>query len=700
MNRTMRHRDRRGRGGQILIVTLVAISLLVGLVFYVYNSVDQVNQRLEMQGAADAAATAGGGWMARGMNVVALNNTGMSKMLSLVPVLDAQPLGTKMAVEEVTAWEQCLAAQIQRGVGEGGATGNLLATGLEALRSRMAAQRDILLPYNGFLNGGGFSMELTTTYAVAGAGGAPPHGSLWQAAVTMEDFARATAESAGELAQQRAVTLAKANGATAAVLAPLVPVLPARDGTFEDFRPTLKGVLRVDGNGATLEADGADGGAIPDCAYPHRLGPWARLLRWRHQLYGGFIQTGQTWMPPTEGGRTRGGSGNVNVGGRSVGGGARAGVGGGSAGHWQTTGYREPVGYTTYGYYHWAYDHIGGWAIGGGGQAPGSLADTFYCDYVRRLANIKLNYMYPSDANGGRGSAAALVDIHYPQWQFLDYNQARAAVAANPNMQVTSTMFYKVEISSSIPEGGAGWLTPGTYLANGDSPKAIWVTRGDKKMEDPNGWRIQKIADYIWKDQYQYETTYDPRLGIQKTYDPVTGEEQWHPVYAVEFWIFGGIDTGGPVQVSNPANYDPTDRLPLPLMLDTATGEYDGEDPDSGNRREHFAYLGVARRQMEAPVWSNRFHGANAVGGTVTVAQAKVFNSTSWDLWTQDWQVQLMPVTRPSPSGDATAWAGVLQRGASDPNWSPSAGMSVEVERIIQYINAIDPAMAAKFLQH
>ena len=691
---------RRARSGQILVITLLAITLLAGLIFLVYNAADQVNQRLEMQGAADAAGISGADWMARSMNVIAMDNVGISKMLSLVPVLDAQPLGTRMALEEVTAWEQCLAAQLSRGVGAAGPAGPLLTSGLEALRARMAEQRDILRPYDAFINGGGFQMELTTTYAVPGAGGAPPHGALWQAALTMDDLSHATAETAGDLAQQRAGTLGAANGASAAFLVPLRPVVPCRVGTFEDFRPTLKGTLKVTSDAADFQADGAAGGAIPDPNYPHRLGPWARLHRWRHDLLGGFVQTGQTWVPPREGGQVRGGSGHVNVGGRSVGSSARSPGGGSDPGHWQATGYREVIGYTTYGFYHWAGDHISWWAMGSGDEAPGKLRDTFYWDYVHRLADIKLNYMYPADGNGARGAAAALADFHYPQWRFLDYNQARAAVKADPNMQVTSTMFYKVEIHSSVPEGGAGWLTPGTYRTNGQYPKAIWVTRGDKKMEDPNDWGISRVGDYVWKDAYQYETTFDAELGIAETHDPVTGEVQWHPVYAVEFWVFGGIDTGGTVAVSNPANYDPADRLPVPLLLDTGGGDYDGADPDAGWRRRQFAYLGVARRSMEAPAWSRRFYNVNQIGGTLTVAQAKVFNRQSWDLWTQDWQVQLMPVTRLSPSGDAESWAGRIQQGAADPNWQPAGGLAGEVDRALQYLNAIDPTMAQAFLQH
>ena len=80
------------RQGQVLIITIIAMTLLVGPVFYVYNVGDQVNKRLEMQGAADATAVTGAIWMARNMNVVAMNNVGMAKMISLVPILDAQPL--------------------------------------------------------------------------------------------------------------------------------------------------------------------------------------------------------------------------------------------------------------------------------------------------------------------------------------------------------------------------------------------------------------------------------------------------------------------------------------------------------------------------------------------------------------------------------------------------------------------------------
>ena len=171
------------RRGQVLIVTLVAMTLLVGLLFYVYNVGDQVNKRLEMQGAADAVAITGATWMARNMNVVAMNNVGMAKMLSLVPILDAQPLAAQMAYDEVGAWEQGLAGIVAQGRIDPHVTAqteNYLREGTESLRSRMAEQRDILRPFAEAINRPNFDMEKIAHWAKQGVPGAPPHGMLWR----------------------------------------------------------------------------------------------------------------------------------------------------------------------------------------------------------------------------------------------------------------------------------------------------------------------------------------------------------------------------------------------------------------------------------------------------------------------------------------------------------------------------------------
>ena len=163
-----------------------------------------------------------------------------------------------------------------------------------------------------------------------------------------------------------------------------------------------------------------------------------------------------------------------------------------------------------------------------------------------------------------------------------------------------------------------------------------------------------------------YETTQDVQLGIHFQRD-AAGRPIWHPVYMVAWYIWGGIDIGGTIPVENPCNWSSAMDLPAPWLLDTAGGtqDYEGDrvtgqsNSDAGVRRTGFSFLGVARTHKAAPVWPSRFH--HPTGDAMTaVAQAKLFNHTSWDLWTQDWQVQLAPVSQ------WQEWMDRMDRGVGD----------------------------------
>ncbi len=683
------------RNGQILILALLSMSLLVGVMFYVYNVGDQVNRRLEMQGAADAAAITGGGWMARNMNVVAMNNVGMAKMIAEVPVLDAQPLASAMALAEVTQWELALAGivsqpRIDPQISAG--TEQYLRDGVESLRARMETQRDILKPYAEAINTPNFEMEEITHWSRRGvAPGSRPHGMLWRAAVTMQEFSQAAVDSCGVLAQQRASWMARRDTATAAFIVPIRPEMPARLGQYEDFMPPIRGKETIRNEYGTMDPSGGRGGAIPDFTYPYRLGPWARLHKWR-DYESEFIQTGSTWVPGTEGaGQTRGGKGRPGGGGRTVGSSAMQRGGGGRAGHTRATGYRELTGYTTYGPYEWARRHINHWSRGSGNQDPGKLRDTFYYEYMDRISRMKLNYMFPA----GAGEDTITTEIHYPNW-IVPYPTCKA-IGDNQANEVTSTMLYVVEIASKYPEGDGMFMTPGTFRTNGDYPIAIWYPG----WQDPAKWNLPQVSNYVWKDEFTYETTEDSQLGIVKQVIPPgdpDGEVVWHPVYLYAWYIFGGIDTGGTHEVSNPANWESGDILPAPILLDTSTGDYGGDDPDVGWRRRRFTYRGVARKDMKAPFWSAQFRNLSSINGTMTIAQAKVFNNRSWDLWTQDWQVQLSPVTKLLPAGNPDTWVTMMENGV------PDAGAvnidSMEVETALKYLSSLDPEMARVFMNH
>ena len=170
----------RRREGQVLIMTLFAMTLLVGVMFYVYNVGDQVNRRLEMQGAADATAISGADWMARNMNLVAMNNVAMTKMIAEVPILDAQPLASAMALDEVTQWELALRNLIQQARVDPNispATEQYLRDGIESLRSRMEIAARHPAAYAPTINLPQFDMESITHYSRPGyAPGDRPHG--------------------------------------------------------------------------------------------------------------------------------------------------------------------------------------------------------------------------------------------------------------------------------------------------------------------------------------------------------------------------------------------------------------------------------------------------------------------------------------------------------------------------------------------
>ncbi len=201
--RPARRIGRRRRSGQMLVLALLAISLMVGLIFFVYNTGRFINRRVTMQNVADSVAISGAGWIARSMNVIAMNNCGQSRVISLVPIFDSLPVATEIALKEITVWEDGLADQLQRGVPA--TKTDYLRRGLENLRQTMATQRDILAELDQAINGGSFDMRTVTYWSVDGVGGKRPHGSLWRTAKALEEFSQVTYENSDVLAQANAV---------------------------------------------------------------------------------------------------------------------------------------------------------------------------------------------------------------------------------------------------------------------------------------------------------------------------------------------------------------------------------------------------------------------------------------------------------------------------------------------------------------
>ena len=670
---------RRRETGQILVVVLLAIPVLAGLIFYVVNSGDQVNRRVDMQNAADSAAISSAAWMARSMNLLGQNNVAQTRMLALVPILDAFPLSTKMAVEDIAAWEQRLQQQLQVPLPS---SERYLKDGLQSLRDRMVKQRQILQPMDEYFNpGGDLGRPITplTTWYIRGQGGPAPHGRIWQAADALDQFNQATASSAGILSQANAVRYAQASTAELAFVAPVIPTMPAARASFAEYeRPVKTGII-------------PDSSRLMQPPKFHRLGPYDRLYKWRHYQYND-IRERDKLVPGDPGhGAIRNVGSHVGLSGR-IRGSSAMGSSSDPNPHWsyRTVG-RVLLGYTVYGPYEWMLGRITGYSHGGWngerGWYAGELGDTYFHDYQRNVSGIKLGYMWGPQAPKY---------IHYPQW-ITDFPRARTT--AEGGARVARTMFYVVEVRSRYPKGSGGFMSPGSYVTNGKLPIAMWldgwVNPDDWVKKNPEA--VKKIADWIWEDNFTYETTDDAEIGITGHLDGY-GQPVWQKVYMVSQYVFGGIDVGGEIEVTNPTNCSDRAQLPAPVMMDLAYGDYDMSQPhhDLGVRWDVFSHLGIASVNNRAKAWPQRFGSGNPFNGVCAVGQAEIFNTTSWDLWTQDWKCKLIPVSR-SRWGD---WMGKLHDGIGDAGSTDGLVNPDDVQRVQEYLSRFGPELAEDMMHH
>src|SRR5260370_28415161 len=77
------HSDERGTISVLSVVTIVAVTVVLGMVI---NAGRQVDEKVRLQNAADAAAYSGGAVIARGLNALAFSNHLEGEIFGLVAV--------------------------------------------------------------------------------------------------------------------------------------------------------------------------------------------------------------------------------------------------------------------------------------------------------------------------------------------------------------------------------------------------------------------------------------------------------------------------------------------------------------------------------------------------------------------------------------------------------------------------------------
>lgn len=729
------------RRGQVLVITVLATVLLVGMIFFVMNVGDQINRRTAVQNAADSAAISGAVTMARSMNAVATNNVAMSRMLSLIPVMDSLPMNIQVSAEQVSARMDAINKQLAlQATFPNDAMKQPMIDGLKNLGSLCNQEYAILEPMNQLLNTNFMKpgYPVMTAKTVYNEGG--QMGSFWLAAKHLDEFNQATASVAGVAAQQSAARYAFASGADAGFVVPIVPELPVSRGTWNDWYRNGSSRNNVLWDGWIPDLGFAPKYKTPDgpetytedeiLALEKHMGGFCKVLydsmsrdelnRWRFPL------------------RVRGGSNAVQTPGDNFSVNAGGGNGGGvnSVGSmWNYSGWGTgPIfGFSTRGPEYWMYERVKDfwWR-----QLPRSRV------YVKVpngtgwvydvLKDAKLSYMFNPPGGGVEDKT-----FHYPQWH-NDYEEA-GNLYYHESKDAEQTVYFGILIVSPVAPTDPGFAAdlksnPKNNLANPsvtsfedysidadgalrhklwdhsnpDPKDPSWYNHTHKSVtvsvranvKDDKGKTVEKVvilalskqwvkvANYVWEVVFSQSDVRSALLDAEPTAVPLD------PLpWIICRDIFGGADLGGEMPISNPANYASQSDLPAPMLLAQGMDQFNVDNPRRDQPgeplREKFTYFGVAKRSAAATIWPNRFVTLSPSPGNrgpimVGVAQAEIFNPTSWDAWTQDWHAQLIPVS------GVTDWAQKMQSGAADQGRLSGYVASQDISDISQYLTGFN----------
>ena len=554
--RTFARRGRRHRG-QILIMTLLALVLLASMVFFVFNTGEQVNRRMTVQNAADSAGLGGANWMARSMNVEAMNNVGQSRLIAMVGILDSMPLATRLTYQELKAITDGLIAQ--RASLPADARYDLIRTGLDAILYQeimrsfgdqnydpgLVIQLNRVAPVYAAMFPSGVedpTIVQSTHWQVPGQVGPLPHGRLWVGAKALEDFNRATYLASGTLSQITAVRMGSdcidgganadlplrdrrgifPSGMTyaASFLNPVVPEMAAKRGTFQDFRnPIMTGMTPERALAGRQFADlGANctGDVIRDIR-----GPYDMLFKWRKPQITWVGGTGGHMVSPgvtvrTDPRNARGQPGLSPPAPGSAYSTPPVYEGG-------TPGFNRYEGQFVYGIYDWALSKFSPYKDI---VAPNSgMVD--YCDYhIPSLSAAYFNMVTQSDAVKARttpnfmsrlkflsgaklsrmfGVAGAANTIHEPIW-IAGYPAALTQAATN-RPAIKYTWYWVLRVRSSIDplSNPANYMKNPSTFALGNVPKArnpkqdpafsCSVLNGWVDINDTTTWPVPPKAD-------------------------------------------------------------------------------------------------------------------------------------------------------------------------------------------------------------
>jgi len=643
LNRINRRPAARQRG-VVIIITLLAVILLAALIMFVLNLGQQVERRIYMQNTADAAAVSSAAWTARSLNTVALNNVDMARTIALINVLDAMPQSAINVEDESKAFRDRLNQQLASGIGGGPADlTEAVESALRSMRGRYERIVEETEPVNDF-----FDRIDLTTFTHYDPDTMAEKGALWQKLYALDEMNQAIMENLGQVSQsagQRGGEINLRNEADAGVVVlPHGPQVPYERGTFNDFkRPVVWGLLPEN----------------VDDTYSQR-GPWDTVFGWRttqSERVGGQYVEGEIGGVDRGRGTTPASSGSGGNRGRTIGG---------------TT---VVNGYRVYGPREWLIEQVNDFNDSHFVHARLNM-------WVKEIADIKLDRVWPNTFPHFR-------HYHNTEW-VTSYTQAKEAAERHHRTRrlprILQTAYFVVEIKSKYPRGHANFMDDGTWRYANGSPRVSYLGNqngnshgtaagpwagwgGNSPRYDAANWGIEKLNDWVWREEWSYTTLWDTEIGALREEDD-EGNPVRQTIHRIDYFIFAGANLAFDQWPTDPfEGFDPNaDDSPAPMNIDLDQLEHDS----IASRFEHLNYLAVARHTDVPQTWPSKFRGQRPYPNVVSIAQAKVFNNHSWDSWTPMWHARLTPVRDGADQIDLEDWVRFAAQGTPAWNNTPS----------------------------
>jgi len=207
-----------------MFVMIAVFFLLAGLLFLVSNTGDQLNRRVQVQGAADSAALTGATWMARGLNTISFCNVTNTQLLSLIVLLDTLETVVPPSMECIDDLTENIGSSAAgHDIPLDDRTCTWLAVG------NAAAEKEVISRLWDIVQA--IPMDEYLSY---------DDGVLWECIKLLDGFEQAMLRVTPLVAQREAMEVAKKNGADFGFVLPLWPELPAERGSFSDFRDPME----------------------------------------------------------------------------------------------------------------------------------------------------------------------------------------------------------------------------------------------------------------------------------------------------------------------------------------------------------------------------------------------------------------------------------------------------------------------------